>query len=337
MSHHENCKKADDALNIKLVKILEDYSLQDSNEDVLSNFANIHQNKHQMTEMLTVFQILKESEGILSVIHKQDEHENCNETRFLVQCPEKWNYFNSVLFSLVTITTIGYGHQVPNTNCGRIFCVIYASVGIPLVGFFVYYWTKGINHLDKQHISPCLHGFCKKFQKSKKTRHVSGSDGVSTLELQPHRVVAFVIIWYLLPTIIFWWKESDNGWSLFTAFYFCFITLSSIGFGDYTPSHMDNSSFLCNFFYYGYIFLWILSGFVCTNVFLNRLGFSIKRSLLKKGDQIVQKCGSLESPRRSKKGDDRDEDWRLKVIPGFLERELFPEAFSSDCMKKMYQ
>ena len=92
-----------------------------------------------MNEMLTVFKILKESEGILSVSHKIDGHKNCNDTRFLVQCPEKWNYFNSVLFSLVTITTIGYGHQVPNTDVGRILCVVYAIIGIPLVGFFVYW------------------------------------------------------------------------------------------------------------------------------------------------------------------------------------------------------
>uniref|UniRef100_A0ABM0MXI1 Potassium channel subfamily K member 5-like n=1 Tax=Saccoglossus kowalevskii TaxID=10224 RepID=A0ABM0MXI1_SACKO len=45
----------------------------------------------------------------------------------------RWNYMSACVFSLTVITTIGYGHLVPATSEGRLVCVFYAFIGIPLV------------------------------------------------------------------------------------------------------------------------------------------------------------------------------------------------------------
>ncbi|CAH8858590.1 unnamed protein product [Trichobilharzia szidati] len=45
----------------------------------------------------------------------------------------KWSFVNSVFFCVTVITTIGYGHIAPATFWGRITCIIYAIVGIPLM------------------------------------------------------------------------------------------------------------------------------------------------------------------------------------------------------------
>ena len=43
-----------------------------------------------------------------------------------------WSFGQSFFFSGTVITTIGYGQQTPLSTPGRVFCVIYALVGIPL-------------------------------------------------------------------------------------------------------------------------------------------------------------------------------------------------------------
>jgi hypothetical protein len=47
--------------------------------------------------------------------------------------PEKWSFGSSIFFSWTCITTIGYGHIVPRTLEGRVFCLAYALIGIPLI------------------------------------------------------------------------------------------------------------------------------------------------------------------------------------------------------------
>lgn len=45
---------------------------------------------------------------------------------------DKWSIVQAVFFSSTVITTIGYGNLVPVTFGGRIFCMVYAMIGIPL-------------------------------------------------------------------------------------------------------------------------------------------------------------------------------------------------------------
>ncbi|XP_045526413.1 potassium channel subfamily K member 4 isoform X2 [Pieris brassicae] len=45
---------------------------------------------------------------------------------------EKWSILQAVFFASTVLTTIGYGNVVPETFWGRLFCIIYALVGIPL-------------------------------------------------------------------------------------------------------------------------------------------------------------------------------------------------------------
>ena len=99
---------------------------------------------------------------------------------------------------------------------------------------------------------------------------------------------------------------------------------------------MDDNGILVNCLYYSYIFVWILSGFVCTSVFLNRLGFSVRSKLLKQGKKI---CGVDKNCPQS-----IEIEYSTEKIPqleakmtGYIKREFFPTAYSADCMKKMYK
>lgn len=48
---------------------------------------------------------------------------------------EKWSWFDSLWFTIITIATIGYGDFVPHTAIGKIFTMLYVFIGI---GLFVF-------------------------------------------------------------------------------------------------------------------------------------------------------------------------------------------------------
>merc|ERR1712226_1088628 len=43
----------------------------------------------------------------------------------------KWSYIQAVFFTSTILTTIGYGNIAPVTTAGRVFCLLFAIVGIP--------------------------------------------------------------------------------------------------------------------------------------------------------------------------------------------------------------
>uniref|UniRef100_A0A3B3XF62 Potassium channel domain-containing protein n=1 Tax=Poecilia mexicana TaxID=48701 RepID=A0A3B3XF62_9TELE len=44
----------------------------------------------------------------------------------------QWKFAGSFYFAITVITTIGYGHAAPGTDAGKVFCMFYAVLGIPL-------------------------------------------------------------------------------------------------------------------------------------------------------------------------------------------------------------
>uniref|UniRef100_A0A8C3ATC4 Potassium channel, subfamily K, member 18 n=1 Tax=Cyclopterus lumpus TaxID=8103 RepID=A0A8C3ATC4_CYCLU len=49
------------------------------------------------------------------------------------QSPKKWSFFGSMFFCCTVFTTVGYGEIYPVTLAGKVVCVLYAMVGIPLM------------------------------------------------------------------------------------------------------------------------------------------------------------------------------------------------------------
>ncbi|CAD5216805.1 unnamed protein product [Bursaphelenchus okinawaensis] len=204
-----------------------------------------------------------------------------------------WTYRNSVFFATTVITTIGYGHLVPVTSTGRIVCIVFALIGIPLLLVTIADIGRFLSEfLNFAHISARKFVFKVRDQTHRishrvsqlslrrrlsaaarsnhsKTTSSSSSDQAGSLILneippneddepmqpdgQPLRIpilmVLVVILSYTaLGGLLF---HKYEGWPYLEAFYFCFITMATIGFGDYVPSVNMNIAMAMTYIIFG--------------------------------------------------------------------------------------
>ncbi|XP_034053680.1 potassium channel subfamily K member 2-like isoform X2 [Gymnodraco acuticeps] len=171
-----------------------------------------------------------------------------------------WDISSSFFFAGTVITTIGFGNISPHTEGGRIFCIIYALLGIPLFGFLLAgvgdqlgtIFGKGIAKVEKMIV---------KWKVSQTKIRV-----ISTLIF----ILFGCLIFVALPVIIF---KHIEGWSTLESIYFVVITLTTIGFGDFVAGEKggsDNPEFLN--YYKPVVWFWILVGLAYFAAVLSMIG-----------------------------------------------------------------
>ncbi|CAB1334798.1 unnamed protein product, partial [Coregonus sp. 'balchen'] len=127
-----------------------------------------------------------------------------------------WDWTNSVVFAATIVTTIGYGNVAPKTVGGRIFCILYGLCGIPLC----LTWISELGSFFGDRAKRLGQVLIRKRFSVKKVQLIC---------------TAIFLLWGLLvhlviPPFVF---MSLEGWSYLEGFYFSFITLTTVGFGDY--------------------------------------------------------------------------------------------------------
>ena len=75
---------------------------------------------------------------IINLLIKQMiENRTYEESKEEYRVCEAWGFFNSFFFGFTSVTTIGYGRISPQTQLGRVACLIYSIIGIPLNTVFI--------------------------------------------------------------------------------------------------------------------------------------------------------------------------------------------------------
>jgi voltage-gated potassium channel Kch len=61
---------------------------------------------------------------------------------------ERWGYLDSLYFTVVTMTTIGYGDFTPQTDIGKIFTIFFVFSGIATAFYTISLVTRYIYSLE---------------------------------------------------------------------------------------------------------------------------------------------------------------------------------------------
>ncbi|KAJ8305111.1 hypothetical protein KUTeg_017336 [Tegillarca granosa] len=148
-----------------------------------------------------------------------------------------WSFGQSMFFAGTVLTTIGYGRVTPLSDAGKAFCILFALIGIPLTlilfsalverlmiptKMLLYFLFRKLGHLYKVLHIQILHLFI---------------------------VIAFVVVFMVvIPAGIY--SALEPKWNYLDAFYYCFISLTTIGLGDYIPGDSPEQKLNLGFHFY---------------------------------------------------------------------------------------
>lgn len=188
-----------------------------------------------------------------------------------------WIWQNAVIFAATIITTIGYGQVAPKTVGGRIFCIIFGLCGIPLCLTWISELGKFFSSRTKRLSQTLLH---RRFN-VKKVQLIC-----TTLFL-----LWGLLFHLLIPPFIFMCMEE---WTYLEGLYFCFITLTTVGFGDYVAG--VNTGLTYKAPYRFCVELWIYMGLAWLSLFFswNVNMVVVAHKVLKKRRQMRHKLSPVQ-------------------------------------------
>lgn len=123
----------------------------------------------------------------------------------------------------------GYGHTVPLSDGGKAFCIVYSVIGIPFTLLFLTAVVQRVTiHVTRR---PVLYF------------HIRWGFSKQLVAIVHAVLLGFITVscFFFIPAAVFSVLEDD--WNFLESFYFCFISLSTIGLGDYVPGEGYNQKF----------------------------------------------------------------------------------------------
>jgi hypothetical protein len=146
----------------------------------------------------------KEFSGMLKNFFERSGNEMNDHGRF--------SLVGSMFFVTTLVTTLGYANFHPITPVGQMFTVVFGLIGIPIMGY-------ALSQIGRVVVESWMPMF-------------------KNLETKNKRIVALCCAMVFFITLGGIMYKVLEDWSYLEGCYFSALTLMSVGFGDYLPSHM---------------------------------------------------------------------------------------------------
>uniref|UniRef100_A0A3Q3LHR0 Potassium channel subfamily K member 4 n=1 Tax=Mastacembelus armatus TaxID=205130 RepID=A0A3Q3LHR0_9TELE len=165
----------------------------------------------------------------------------------------QWDLASAFFFSGTIITTIGFGNISPKTEGGRLFCIFYALVGIPMFGILL----AGVG----DHLGTGLRKAIAKIETLFLKWRVSPT--IVRVISAVLSILLGCLLFVAVPILVF---QEVEGWTLLESAYFVVITLTTVGFGDYVAGIQHDH------WYKPLVWFWILLGLAYFASILTMIG-----------------------------------------------------------------
>uniref|UniRef100_A0A8C4I4T3 Potassium channel subfamily K member 4 n=1 Tax=Dicentrarchus labrax TaxID=13489 RepID=A0A8C4I4T3_DICLA len=221
--------------------------LQDTRRDFLLNFTCVSPENLQV--LIEVQQIVTRAVG-----EGVDPSSN-------ITFVSQWDLASAFFFSGTIITTIGFGNISPKTEGGKLFCIFYALVGIPMFGILL----AGVG----DHLGTGLRKAVAKIETLFRKWRVSPT--IVRVISAVLSILLGCLLFVAVPILVF---QEVEKWTLLESAYFVVITLTTVGFGDYVAGieQLINHPQGSDHWYKPLVWFWILLGLAYFASILTMIG-----------------------------------------------------------------
>lgn len=148
---------------------------------------------------------------------------------------ENWSVTDSIYFSTVTLTTVGYGDIYPTKTGTVIFTSFFTVLAIGFIGMtFINYIGEAMVNTTVKNLNGGHHEHDKD---SRYESHEQRNDSDDSFPLFRERVVLFCTIASIVCAAGF--IGYFERWSFIETLYWCIITGTTVGYGDFSPTKSE--------------------------------------------------------------------------------------------------